>query len=243
MACCFAFLGIVAQFGCEEFDPLRGIRFCGGREGLLLKNIKRVICFSVAFSLSACTGVGIVASSDPHVKLNDAEYLFMKENRPVPAETLIQEAIVIFQKRDDPHGLGNAHREYGDLLRSQAVVNWEAAYRRSGFFDRSVTFDNRLAKASEHYTKALEYYRLAETQELAAGKYDELTNVYYNMAWSNLALGERDAACADFDRTLLAYHDNMQQNPNARPHGSKLGAIPETVAAAKKRADCKEAVT
>jgi hypothetical protein len=93
------------------------------------------ISLCMALSVSACTGVGIVASSDPLVKLNDADYLFTRENRPVPAEILIQEATVIYQERDDPHGLGNANREYGDFLRSQAVVNWETAYRRNGFFD------------------------------------------------------------------------------------------------------------
>jgi tetratricopeptide (TPR) repeat protein len=192
----------------------------------------------MALSVSACTGVGIVASSDPLVKLNDADYLFIRENRPVPAEILIQEATVIYEERDDPHGLGNANREYGDFLRSQAVVNWETAYRRNGFFDKSVTFDNRLAKASEHYTKALEYLRVAETRELAAGKFDALTNVYYNMGWSHLALGAKEEACADFDRTLRAYDKNMQENPSAHPHESKLGTIPETIAAAKRRADC-----
>jgi hypothetical protein len=88
---------------------------------------RRGIFSILAISLSSCAGVGIVASPDPLVKLNDADYLFMRKNRPVPAEILIQEATVIYQERDDPHGLGNANREYGDFLRSQAVVNWETA--------------------------------------------------------------------------------------------------------------------
>jgi tetratricopeptide (TPR) repeat protein len=198
---------------------------------------------SVMPSLAACAGVGVVNSPDPLVKLNDAAYLFQKENRPVPAETLIQEAIVIYEKRDDSHGLGNANREYGDFLRSGAVFNWRDAYRRHGFLDRSVTYDNRLEKASEHYSKALEYYRLAKTQEMAAGKYDALTNVYYNMALSHFALGARNEACADYDRALHAYNDNMQRNPTAHPHGSQAGTVPESIAAAKKEAVCREEAT
>jgi len=190
--------------------------------------------------VSGCAGVGIVANPDPGVKLNDAAVLFEKKNRPIPAETLIQEALVIYQERDDQHGLGNAHREYGDLLESPAVVAWEQTYRRSGgFMDKSITFDNRLEKASEHYTLALTYYRRAEQQELAANRYDALTNVYYNMGWSNLALGVRDEACADFDRSLQAYYENMRRNPNAHPQGD-LGtsAIPDTLSRAKRKADC-----
>lgn len=158
------------------------------------------LAFSFAYVLSACAGVGIVATADPLRKLNDAEYLFARENRPLPAERLIREAISIYEERDDPHGLANANREYGDLPKSPAVLSWEAVYVRDGFLDKSITFANRLAKASEHYTIALKYYRLAEQRELAAGQYDALTNLYFNMAWSNLALGARDEGCAE---TLL----------------------------------------
>ena len=196
---------------------------------------------ATAFLLSGCAGVGIVSTSDPGVKLDDAEVLFQKRNRPLPAEELIQEALVIYQERNDPHGLGNAHREYGDLLRSPAVVSWEPAYRKhGGFLDKSITFDNRLAKASEQYSIALENYRRAEQQELAANKYDALTNVYYNMAWSNLALGARDEACTDFDRSLQAYNENMRRNPTAHPYGARDSrSLPDTLALAKQQAGCR----
>jgi tetratricopeptide (TPR) repeat protein len=209
------------------------------RTGSLVRKVKSAIIVTGMLLLSACAGIGIVSTSDPLIKLNDAEVLFMKEDRPLPAERLIQEAIAIYQERDDPHGLGTAYRAYGDLLRSPAVAKFERVYRRDGFLNKSVTFDNRLAKATEYYTKALEYYRRAEQQELATGKYDALTNVYYNMAWSNLALGARDEACVDFDRTLQAYNNNMQHNPTAHPQNSLLGTIPETITAVKKQADCK----
>ena len=196
---------------------------------------------AAAFLLSGCAGVGIISTSDPAMKLNDAETLFLRKNRPLPAENLIQEALVIYQERDDPHGLGNAHREYGDLLKSPAVVNWEPAYRKSGgFLDKSITFDNRLTKASEQYAMALENYRRAEQQELAASKYDALTNVYYNMAWSNLALGARDEACADFDKSLQAYYENMRRNPTAHPYGARDSrSLPDTLALAKQQAGCR----
>jgi tetratricopeptide (TPR) repeat protein len=200
---------------------------------------KWVVSLSIMFSFVGCAGVGVVDSPDPLVKLNNAAYLFEKENRPVPAETLIVQATEIYQKRNDPHGLGNANREYADFLRSAAVFNWRAAYSHGGFSDPSITYDNRLEKASEYYTKALAYYRLAETQELAAGKYDALTNVYYNMALSKFAVGAPREACGDHDRALQAYDENMQRNPTAHPRGTQAGTVPESIAAAKKRADCK----
>ncbi len=200
---------------------------------------RRVVALTIMLSFVGCAGIGVVDSPDPLVKLNDAACLFEKENRPVPAQTLIIEATEIYQKRNDSHGLGNASREYGDFLRSAAVFNWRAAYSRGGFADPSITYDNRLEKASEYYEKALAYYRLAETQELAAGKYGALTNVYYNMAVSHLALGAQEEACVDYDRALQAYNDNMQRNPTAHPRGTSAGTVPESIAAAKKGAQCK----
>jgi len=172
------------------------------------------------------------------VKLNDASYLFQRKNRPVPAEILIAEATVIFQQRNDPHGLGNASREYADFLRSAALVNWQASYRHHVFSDPSVTYENRLEKSSEYFAKALNYYGLAEAQEIAAGKYDALTNVYYNMALSHVALGANKEACVDFDRALQAYDENMRRNPTAHPHGTAAGTVPETIAAAKRGTGC-----
>jgi tetratricopeptide (TPR) repeat protein len=201
--------------------------------------VRSVVSLSIVFSFVGCAGIGVVDSPDPLVKLNDAAYLFQRENRPVPAETLIVEATEIYRKRNDPHGLGNANREYGDFLRSAAVFNWRAAYSHGGFSDPSITYANRLEKASEFYTKALAYYRLAETQEIAAGKYDALTNVYYNMALSNFALGALKEACVDYDRALQAYNENMQRNPTAHPHGTQAGTVPESISAAKKGANCK----
>src|SRR6266849_3191169 len=198
--------------------------------------MRRLLGLAASSLLVGCTGFGIVATSDPLTKLNDAEDLFLRQDRPLPAERLIREAMAIYQKRDDPTGLGHANREYGDLLRSRSVAGkWEKFYRESGFQDPSVTFDNRLAKASEYYTKAIGYYQRAEKQHRDAGRFDTLTNVYFNMAWSYLMLDDRTQACGYYDRTLEAYAENITRNPGAKPI-SNSGTIPDVVASAKKRA-------
>lgn len=187
-----------------------------------------------SFILAGCTAFGVAASSDPLTKLNDAEELFMGQGRPLPAEKLIREAMEIYQERNDMHGLGNAHREYADLLRSPAVTKWEKAYRESGFRDPSVTFDNRVTKASEYYSKAIGFYAQAEKQHKEARRFDALTNVYFNMGWSYLQLDDKKNACAYYDNAMDAYLENVKQNPNAKPKGS----VPQAVSAAKRRAGC-----
>lgn len=191
----------------------------------------------LGFLLTGCAGVGIVETSDPLTKLNDAEYLFMREDRPLPAERLIREAIAIYQERNDSLGLGNAYRDYGDLLSSPAVMKWEVVYRRDGFLDKSVRYDNRDVKAAEDYKKALGYYRSAEQKFQASARYDALTNVYINMAWSYEGLNNSVKACGYYDRALDAYNENIRRNPGAKPY-SPSGTVPEFINSMKKRAHC-----
>ncbi len=194
-----------------------------------------LICLCSLLLLVGCAGVGIVATSDPLTKLNDAEDLFMRQDRPLPAEQLIREAMAIYHERDDPQGLGHAHREYADLLRSQSITGkWQNHYRANGFLDKSVTFENRIAKSSEFYSKALEYYARAETKLREANRFDSLTNVYINMALSSSQLDDRVKACAFYNKGLEAYAENIRRNPGAKPQG----AVPEFVGSQKKRLGC-----
>jgi tetratricopeptide (TPR) repeat protein len=190
--------------------------------------------------LYGCAGVGIVATSDPLAKLNDSEDLFMRQARPLPAERLILEAMAIYEERGDAHGLGNANRQYGDLLRSPAVLKWEKVYRRDGFQDKSITFDNRLEKANEFYRKAIGYYERAAQEHLKTGKYDALTNVYFNRAWSHVNVNEKDKACGYYDKTVEAYDENIRRNPGAKPYAPPgSGSFSEFIASAKRRAECR----
>ncbi|MES1982642.1 MAG: hypothetical protein V4443_09205 [Pseudomonadota bacterium] len=192
----------------------------------------------ILFVLVGCAGVGVVASSDPLRKLTDAEYLYTRQDRPLIAERLIREAMVIYQERDDPHGLGNAYRGYADLLLSPSVTGkWQKFYREHGFQDKSVTFENRKDKASEYYLKALEFYARAESRLREANRFDALTNVYLNMAWSWHRLDDRAKSCAFYDKALEAYTENIKRNPEAKPY-SPVGSVPELIEAQKKWAGC-----
>jgi hypothetical protein len=70
-----------------------------------MRNIRFLLGLSGLLFLVGCAGLGIVATSDPMTKLNDAEHLIMVQNRPLPAEKLIFEAMEIYQKQDNSRGL------------------------------------------------------------------------------------------------------------------------------------------
>ena len=94
-------------------------------------------------------------------------------------------------------------------------------------------------KAKDFYRKALDNLDRAERQFRNAGRYDALTNVYFNKAWSHLGLNENDQACLDFDHTLEAYNENVLRNPMAKPSfPSRFSSLPESIAFAKKEARC-----
>jgi len=188
--------------------------------------------------LAGCAATPVAPTVDPLTKLNDAELLFRQQDQPVLAEKLIREAMAVYGERDDAHGLGNAYREYADLLRSNAVSGrWASYYREHGFQDRTVTYDNRIAKSAGYYTQALHYYSRAEAQLRRVQAFGPLTNVYFNMAASYYQLGNKDEACAYFDRTLEAYNENVRRNPGARPY-SPTGSVPGLVNSLEKKAGC-----
>ena len=186
--------------------------------------------FAVTFS--GCAAVGVAATSDPIRKLQDAEVLFMSKNRPLPAEALIREAIPIFQQRKDWQWLGHAYREYGDLLKSASVARLEPIYRRYGFRDRSITFDNRLEKAADFYRLALGSYKNAESANLQASQYDALTNLYLNMGLSSHELGENLAACEYYSKMVESADKNRQLHPSVAPAKEIVRRMAMTVRAA-----------
>jgi hypothetical protein len=191
--------------------------------------------------VGGCAGVGIVETSNPATKLEDAEVLYRRENRPLPAEMLIRQAIEIYQRQDDAHGLGNAYRDYGDLLMSPAVAGLQGLYRagKVHFLDPTVTFDNRLAKSKEYLRMALDEYAVAAKRERDAGHFDGVTNVYFNSAWVHILLGEKDRGCGDFDRSEAAYQENMRRNPGAHPIVPPgFASLPDAITAAKRQAGC-----
>ncbi|MFI5343852.1 MAG: hypothetical protein ACHQUC_06490 [Chlamydiales bacterium] len=204
--------------------------------------MRSVTVLTVLFAqllLTSCAGFGIVATNDPLVKLNDAEYLFMNYDRPLPAEKLIFEAMDIYQKENNSRGLGNAHREYGEFLLSHSVTKWEKYYRNNGFRDKTITFENRVAKSSEYFEKALEFYLKSEKKPLEAEQFDDLSNLYFNIGWTYFRLHDLNNSCKFYNKSLEANTENIHRNPTAKPQvSSNFGSFSDMIASEKKRANC-----
>lgn len=168
-------------------------------------------------------------------KLEDAEHLFRNQDRPFAAELLIVEATTIFRERQDFRGLGHAYRNYGELLMSPAVTRSEALYRRDGFRDDSVTFDNRLDKAAEYFRMSLDSYQKAEGELLQKEQFDLLTNLYLNMGTANHLLGNDPEACASYTKMVAASVENRKRHPDVATSEAEVDAMASRV---RKTAQC-----
>lgn len=193
-----------------------------------------ISAFSISCLLQACAGVGIVASSDPQVKLNDARHLFTFQDRPLPAERLIREAIEICEKNADQDCLAEAYLAYGYFFRSDAVQSWEKVYRRDGFLDRTVSFDDRFEKSKEYIEKAKPLIEKSKA-------YDVQTNAYLNFGAEYERQGKQSEACDMYAKSLVANKKNLETNPKANvvlPKGYSTYA--DYLATHQKRAGCFE---
>ena len=137
--------------------------------------------------------------------------------------------------------LGKANQLYGELLRSPAVTRLERIYRsgQGGFLDKSVTFDNRLAKASEYLSASLAFYEQAQLKAQETSDYHQLALTYYEMAWSYHLLGEKIPACTSYDRSLETYKTFLQRNPTVTAATNPDAAsAAKTIASVKSRLAC-----
>ncbi len=160
-------------------------------------------------ALSGCWSPRIPNTNDPVQKLAYSVELLDMKDRPPEAERLIREAIEVYrnQKNSTPLqveqnqlGLAEAYLRYAYFFRSAAVVEWKEHYQKTGFLDKSVSYDQRL-------DKSLEYFNMARDIASAQNKYDILTNIDRNMAWTYIQKKDKEAACKAFDNSLA---DNIE---------------------------------
>lgn len=174
------------------------------------RHFLRIILVTVALSLISCAGVGVVATSDPKVKLSDAINLFSQQDRPLIAERLIREAIEICQPNADQECLAAAYWTYGVFFRSPSLEgHWSKIYKESGFLDKSATYDNRYAKSVEYFKKARDIYGRLE-------QFDHLTNANLNIGFVYELMGEHELACRAFDESSANHRENIRRNPTAK---------------------------
>lgn len=183
--------------------------------------------------IAGCEAAGVPLTFNPDTKLHYAQSLFEDYDRPLPAESLITESIEKYTKSGDNAGLAEAYRIYALLLSSQAINRWEGFYKKNGFNDKTITFDNR-------YQKALEYFQKSLTLFENNSMYAEASNVHFHIGRIYSAiLNDKGLACENFKMSLQSQAKFKKENPDIKidlPSG--YSSFDEFIEQAKKEADC-----
>lgn len=194
--------------------------------------IRKVILIWSIFLLTACAAALVPVTNDPMKKLAWASELFDRQQRPLPAEKLIVEAIDICSKENNVNCLGKANLTYGFFFRSPSIVKWEKIYKENGFIDKTANYANRLIKSKEYIESAITYYD-------RANNFGALTNAYLNLGFSYYFLKEHEKECEPYKMSLEFNLKAIEANPElptSLPQG--VSSYKEYIEIQQKRAGC-----
>jgi tetratricopeptide (TPR) repeat protein len=158
--------------------------------------------------MSGCAAMGVPETTDADKKIRQAYMLFDEQQRPLPAERLIREAIGIYQDKNNELGLAEAYRAYGFFFRSTALEKWHNYYESNGFMEEGATFANRHAKSIAYFEKSaviLEKHN----------KHAALTNVRLNMGFTYEFASQPQKACEEYKKSIISNRRHMKENPGA----------------------------
>ncbi len=160
----------------------------------------------ISICLWGCAGIGTKASSDTSAdKLRNAEDLYERQNRPLIAERQIYAVLDAVRHNNDQLGMAEAYRAYAFFLRSDTLAKWRQHYRQEGFLDPVVSFETR-------YEKSIDYLEKARVIFQQHRRYDALTIVNLNIGFTFEVLGNLDAACHAFNRSLGNNRDSLEED-------------------------------
>lgn len=169
--------------------------------------LKTLILFVLCTILVGCAAMGVLESSDPKIKIRDAYGLFDHQQRPLPAENLIQQAVAIYQSNHDDLGLAEAYRAYGFFFRSAAIEKWHKTYKASGFLESGATYENRYDKSIEYFEKAAAIFEKHQ-------EFHKLTNIYLNMGFTYEFANQPEKACAQYKKSVISNQRHMKEHPD-----------------------------
>lgn len=141
----------------------------------------------IILSQLGCAGIGVMETSDPARKIEDAQAL-MKLDRATLAKRLVHEALEIYTRDGNDVGAAFAHFNLGDINRDGKIKG----------------FPN-YEEAKQHYQKAADIY-----EKLKSPKWQALA--IYSVANVQNIEGETKASCDTLKRSKQIYSKSPKAN-------------------------------
>ncbi len=188
---------------------------------------RTVVALAALTALTACAGVGIVDSNDPNVKVAQAEQL-TRVGRAAQARRQLDEAIPLFEAKNDKAGLAEVYRQYGFLARLGGAQEGVIAIRQPVAAYSSAN----LALSDQYLHKSVALFAEADRLDMASNVYMQLSNNAYFRK-------ETKEACAYLDHSSAVHRQWQAKHPGAAielPQGMKT--FDDLIAYMKKETGC-----
>lgn len=149
--------------------------------------------------LSGCAGIGVVATSDPYQKLDQADAM-MAQDRAAMAESLISDALKVFEEKNDVAGIADAYHAYGNLYKHPSYHGkWKPTFEKLG------TYDGTYQKSIDYFNKSKEIF---EGKKDATGVSKSLFGIGHVYGIKN----EREISCQYYSKALARYRSGKEQD-------------------------------
>ena len=154
--------------------------------------MRRLLAILLTIILSGCAGVGLMPTSDPNIKIQQA-YRMIDEDRALIAEDLIRQAMALYHESGNTEGMAEAYFTYGNLYKHPTYHNNSAAFEKFG------TYDGTYKKSIENYKEAIKQFESAGSE---IGVVKSLTSIgeAYNLK------NDKITSCLYYEKALARYH-------------------------------------
>lgn len=181
---------------------------------------KAVIAVIALTTLTACTGVGFVATADPAEKLAQSAEM-MNMDRCLLAEMNIGDAMKLFVEKSDQQGIAKAYMYYGLLYKNWCYHEGKSSLQ----FKANGTYDGSYQKSIDNFAKAIELYDKAGN-DLGA------VNAISGTAEAYSARGDKSSACSNWALALERYRKgkasgSISNDRVSTPGFSNMGEVIE----------------
>ena len=131
---------------------------------------KSSIIFLLASSLLGCSAAGVMSTNDPSTKISQA-YELKSMSRPIPAQKLLQEALVIYKSEMNKQGEANVYLGFGDLYKSESYQSQAEIFKGWGEYQSYANAANYYLKAGAIFKEKMDYWSLSRVYGAAGDAY------------------------------------------------------------------------
>lgn len=155
---------------------------------------------TVIIFLGGCAAaVETVDLATPEELLQRASAQMEAKRRPLAAEELILEAMLMCEAAADDLCAARAYKVYAEFLQSPRLARWARVVRRDGFQSKGITYDGRFWHALEYWEKALAAYT-------KAGRFDGMRAAQYNIGLLyEVQLSNKEKACQAYKKSFASH--------------------------------------